>query len=326
MGRLVGALVPARGRYSVQGGQLRAGLELWARRAGAQLVVEDDESQPELAAVLFQQLVERGCEFVLGPYGSDSTRAVAEARRDAVVWNHGGAADDVQRLPGVISVPSPASRYLVALGSAIATLRPGAAVAVVTAPGCFARFARAGIERAAPSLGLTLAGAFSLRDPPAAVAAARPDAVFACGPPRREIELFGALREALPDALLGGVSPGLSAFPELLGADPKGFLAPVQWHPDVEMSPKLGPPSHEFVSAVAAAAYEEPDYIATQGYAAALIADHCLDLAPENPLSAAQRLRTTTMFGAFELDASGLQVGHRLAVIRWHQGKQELVT
>jgi ABC-type branched-subunit amino acid transport system substrate-binding protein len=251
---------------------------------------------------------------------------VAEARRDAVVWNHGGAADDVQRLPGVISVPSPASRYLVALGSAIASLRPGAAVAVVTAPGRFARFARAGIEREALSLGLTVAGTFSLRDPPAVLTAASPDAVFACGPPPREIELFRALRAALPDALLGGVSPGLAAFPELLGADPEGFLAPVQWHPDVAMSPELGPASHEFVADAAAAGCKEPDYLAAQAYAAALIADHCLDLAPENPVSAARRLRTTTLFGAFALDASGLQVGHRLAVIRWHRGKRELLT
>ena len=41
---------------------------------------------------------------MLGPYGSDSARAVAAARRGAVVWNHGAAADDVQRLPGVVSV------------------------------------------------------------------------------------------------------------------------------------------------------------------------------------------------------------------------------
>ena len=326
MGTLVGALVPARGRYSVQGGQLRTGLELWARRAGARLVLEDDESRPERATLLFRQLIERGCDFVLGPYGSDSTRAVAGACGDAVVWNHGGAADDVQRLPGVVSVPSPASRYLVALGRAVATLRPGAAVALVTAPGRFARFAGAGIEWEAPSLGVTLAGAFSLHDPPAAVAAVNPDAVFACGPPRREIELFGALRAVLPDALLGGVSPGLSAFPELLGADPEGFLAPVQWHRDVEVSPELGPPSHEFVAAAVAGGYEEPDYVATQAYAAALIADHCLNLAPEDPISAAGRLRTTTLFGAFAIDANGLQVGHRLAVIRWHRGKQELVT
>ena len=126
---------------------MRAGLELWASRAETRLMVEDDRSRPERAARLHAELVERGCHFVLGPYGSDSARAVAAARPGAVVWNHGAAADDVQRLPGVVSVPSPASRYLVALGRAVAALRPAATIALVTAAGRFARFAREGLER-----------------------------------------------------------------------------------------------------------------------------------------------------------------------------------
>ncbi len=163
----VGALVPATGRYAAQGAQLRAGLELWASRTGMRLVVEDDRSRPEQAARLHARLVERGCHFVLGPYGSDSARAVAAARPSAVVWNHGAAADDVQRLPGVVSVVSPASRYLVALGRAVAALRPAATIALVTATGRFARFARKGLERAGPALGLSILARFSFRDPPA---------------------------------------------------------------------------------------------------------------------------------------------------------------
>ena len=48
----VGAPVAASGRYRVQGMQMRAGLELWAQRAGARLLLEDDESTPERAASL----------------------------------------------------------------------------------------------------------------------------------------------------------------------------------------------------------------------------------------------------------------------------------
>ena len=78
--------MPATGRYAVQGAQVRAGLELWASRAGTRLVVEDDRSRPARAARLHAELVERGCQFVRGPYGSDSARAVAAARTGAVVW------------------------------------------------------------------------------------------------------------------------------------------------------------------------------------------------------------------------------------------------
>ena len=206
------------------------------------------------------ELLGRGCRFVLGPYGSDSALAVATASPGTVVWNHGGAADDVQRLPGVVSLPSPASRYLVALGRAVAALRPGAAIAVVAAGGPFARFAREALEREGPSLGLRLA-AFSLRDPPAAIAAARPDAVLACGPHGREVALFRALAGLLPGGLLGGVSPGLAAFPELLGGDPEGFIAPVQWHPELGTSPELGPSSPEILADAWAAGSGELDYV-----------------------------------------------------------------
>lgn len=82
---------------------MRAGLELWARRASVRLLLEDDASQPARAARLYGELLARGCRFVLAPYGGDSTRAVATAHPGGLVWNHGAAADDVQRLPGVVS-------------------------------------------------------------------------------------------------------------------------------------------------------------------------------------------------------------------------------
>lgn len=280
---------------------MRAGLELWARRVGVRVDVVDDESKPELAVRIHQELAARGCRFVLGPYGSDSTRKVAEARAGSVVWNHGAAADDVQRLPGVVSVTTPASRYLLALGRVVAELRPGAAAALITAPGRFARFAREGLEREAGSLGIEL-----IPDPGEA------EAVLLCGPLKWECKRLRPLIGSRK--VLGGVSPGLAAFPELLGVDPEGVLAPVQWHPGLGSAPELGPASVPL-----------KDYIAAQAYAAALIADLCLELNGLDPLAAARDLRTTTFFGAFQLDANGIQVGHRLSVVRWRSGRRELL-
>jgi len=318
--------VPAAGRYAVQGAQLRAGLELWASRARTQLVIEDDRSRPERAARLHAELLERGCHFVLGPYGSDSVRAVAAARPGAVVWNHGAAADDVQRLPGVVSVASPASRYLVTLARAVAALRPAATIALVTASGRFARFAREALERACPALGLRVLAHFSFGDPPAAIAAAGADAILACGPVGAEVVLFRALAHLAPSTLRGGVSPGLASFPALLRGDPEGLLAPVQRHPETRTSPELGESSAELVADARASEVDELDYVAAQAYAAALIADRCLELSRNDPLGAAQRLRTRTFFGAFELDpATGLQRGHRLSVVRWRGARQELL-
>ena len=293
--------MPLTGRYSAQGAQVGAGLELWAADTGAKLVLLDDASDPQRACRLHEQLVRSGCRLVLGPYGSDSTRAVAHAAQGGVVWNHGAAADDVQRLPGVVSVSAPASRYLVALARTLAQLHPAARVAVARAPGRFAAVAVEGLLQQAAALGIEL-----VEDVGDA------DAVLACGPVEWEIELFQRIKGRL---VLGGLSPGLAGFPELLGDDPEGFLAPVQWHPDLPIRPVLG-----------RASVPLPDYLAAQAYAAALIADHCLQLAPADPLRAAKQLQTTTFFGGFQLGRDGLQIGHQLAVIRWHDQRQELQT
>ena len=169
---------------------MRAGLELWAGRVGVRLEVVDDESKPERAVRIHEELAVRGCRFVLGPYGSDSNREVAEARAGSVVWNHGAAADDVQRLPGVVSVATPASRYLVALGRVVAELRPGVAAMLVTAPGRLACFAREELEREAGSLGIAL-----VSDP------AEAEAVLVCGPLQWECK-------RLPPADWFGEAPG----------------------------------------------------------------------------------------------------------------------
>ncbi|PWU18875.1 MAG: hypothetical protein C5B48_14255 [Candidatus Rokuibacteriota bacterium] len=290
------------GRYAVQGAQMRAGLELWARRAGIRVAVIDDKSRPERAARIHAKFAAaRTCRFVLGPYGSDSTRKVAEARAGSVVWNHGAAADDVQRLPGVVSVSTPASRYLVALGRVVAELRPGASAALITAPGRMARLAREGLEQEACSLRIAL-----VSDP------ADAEAVLFCGPLQWECECLRSLIGS--GKLLGGLSPGLAAFPKLLGADPEGMLAPVQWHPGPGPAPELGPASVPL-----------EDYVAAQTYATALIADRCLELNGPDPLAAAFDLRTRTFFGLFQLDSRGLQVGHRLSVVRWRSGRRELL-
>jgi len=99
----------------------------------------------------------------------------------------------------------------------------------------------------------------------------------------------------------------------------------VQWHPETRTSPELGPSSAELVADARASTLGELDYVAAQAYAAALIAGRCLELGPD-PLGVARRLRTTTFFGAFELDpATGLQRGHRLSVVRWARARQELL-
>jgi hypothetical protein len=81
----------------------------------------------------------------------------------------------------------------------------------------------------------------------------------------------------------------------------------------------------EHARSVGPASVELDDYVAAQAFAACLIAERCLELNSLEPLAAARGLRAMTFFGAFELDSSGLQVGHRLSVIQRRSGRQEIL-
>ena len=321
-----GAPVPFTGRYAMQGRQMAAGLRLWAHRSAASLVLEDDQSRPERAVSIFRELSDQQCDLVLGPYGSDSVRAVAAAAPEAPIWNHGAAADDVQWRANVVSLPTPASRYLVALGRLLAQLRPGAAVAVVAAGGRFADHAWRGFRAEAGAIGLEVVGRFTFSEAAAALHPDGVDAVLAVGPVAEEVTLFRQLAAHGSSWLLGGVSPGLAGFADALGGDPEGLLAPVQWHPSLGRSPALGPGSAQVLDDARLMGMPGLDYVAAQAYAAALVASHCQERHPGDPGRAARQLRTSTFFGDFELDPqTGAQRGHRLAVVRWRAGRPELL-
>jgi len=142
--------------------------------------------------------------------------------------------------------------------------------------------------------------------------------VLACGPLERELGLFRALRLRAPEALLGGVSPGLSAFPTRLGQDPEGMLAVAQWHPGLGANPRLGPSSAEVVGEARARGVEL-DYVGAQAYAAALIAARCLELAPDEYLYPASMLKTPLAAAALELVHRGeLHLDQLFEVTEWN--------
>lgn len=317
-----------------------AGLRLWAHRSGADLLLEDDRSDPQRAVEIFRSVavspvpglprsgLESGPEILLGPYGSDSMRAVARSRPATLIWNHGAAADDVQQLPNVASLPSPSSHYLATLARAVAQLRPGASVAVVTAPGRFADYAWSGLAAELGGTDLTIAGRFNFTSASSLRGGSGSgfDTILAIGPVEKEVALFRQLRATRPDLLLGGVSPGLADFPQALGADTEGFLAPVQWHADLGHSPRLGPSSPELLDDARSLGLGALDYVAAQAYAAALIAAECHSRNPGDPAKAARDLHTSTFFGDFALDRkTGEQSGHQMAVIQWRSRRQELI-
>src|SRR5439155_11219761 len=80
------------------------------------VALDDASSQSSARLNVARLLTEERVDLLLGPYGSGSTLAVAPlaAAHGKILWNHGGASDEITEAGSahVVSVLSPASHYL----------------------------------------------------------------------------------------------------------------------------------------------------------------------------------------------------------------------
>lgn len=221
----LGRLAAAGLRQVVQGARTIGGIRMGEERLAPELHVVDDGGTRAGVRGALEEVAE--ADLLVGPYGSDLVHEAARwaAEHERVLWNHGGSADEVERLPGVVSVPSPASRYLGAVLEALADSLPGARVLVATGRGLFGRSAALGARDAADRLGMTLVETVAPEEVPEAASDA--DVVLAAGTFADDVELVRRLR-ARP-AAVAAVAAGISLFGPTLGPGAEGILGPSQW-------------------------------------------------------------------------------------------------
>jgi branched-chain amino acid transport system substrate-binding protein len=139
-------------------------------------------------------------------------------------------------------------------------------------------------------------------------------------------------RTTFPErTVLALVAAGLAAFGDELGPLAEGIIGPSQWEPAAGDTPRLGPDSDSFVGAFEEAFGRPPEYPAAQAFATGLILTECRrrcsgSLDDAALLGAARALETTTFYGGFRLDPGMVrQVGHRIRLVRWHEGQKRIV-
>ena len=344
------------GRYALQGRQVLAGLRAWAAavnegaglrvhgagaRAPVRLVYYDDASSPARAAANAERLLDADeVAILIGPYASDLTRAVLPVahRRGRVLWNHGGASDDIHVEGGrAVGILTPVSRYFGGLIELARSLDSDAArVTLLHRQGSsFGRLAALGVGAAASDAMFvsdvvtysSLAG--DLPRVMASLQRQRPDVVIGAGSFDDEVVLARALLESgLRPKAVGLAAAAMQEFPQALGTYAEGFLGPSQWEPRLASVPDFGPGPDEATQGIRAQG-APPDYPAAQAYAACLIAQRCLEEAgadDESLWRAACALDCATFFGRFRIDrATGLQVGHEMVLVQWRRGRKLVV-
>ncbi len=322
---LLGACLSLTGRYSRFGLQAARALEVWRGLDGeAELIVEDDCSDPTRLTERLAGLARR-CDLLLGPYSTQLTRAAARVvpELDRLLWNHGGAGDDVEgACPGrLVSVLAPASRYAVPFVEHVADSPTRAPLWILQGKGTFGRQVAGGAEAAGRRFGLEtvrLAPKTSFRDDE------RPAVwdLFSVGAFEDDVAVVAkTLTSSRPPREVCSVAAGVREFAHAV-THPEGIYGIAQWFQGSGGIAELGPPEDMFIERYTRLAGAMPDYPAVQALAGAVIAAHCAraagDLNVEALWQAAVGLDTTTVFGPFRIDSqTGIQVAHQTTLVRW---------
>jgi len=278
-------------------------------------VVDDDGSDPERLAAAIRGLAAR-CDLLLGPYSTRLMRSAAQtlAGGEELIWNHGGAGDDVcVMLPRrIVSVLTPAGRYAEPFVRALAGDPARVPLWVAAGAGSFGRQVAAGAETRARSVGLEVVRS-------AVLPASGEWDLLSCGAFEDDVATVRrALASRTPPRRVCSVAAGVRDFGEAVGT-PDRVFGIAQWFPGESAGVDLGPDEAPFVAALGGTA---PDYPAVQAAAAAVVAAHCArragDTSPRALWSAAADLDTSTLFGRFRIDAAtGVQLAHDTVLVRW---------
>jgi Periplasmic binding protein len=326
----MGACLSLSGRFARFGRQAAFGLETWrSMTGGVDLFIDDDRSDPGALTAALPGVAAR-CDLLLGPYSTALTRAAAAvaAEISGLVWNHGGAGDDVQagHSGHVVSVLTPASQYAAPFVRHLAGELEAAPLCIVTGRGSFGHQVAAGAAAAAHALGIEI---FCLA-PGHELPADRTSAwdLLSAGVFEDDVATIrNALQLPKPPRAMCSVAAGVMDFSGAV-PDPAGIFGVGQWAPRMGIGAQIGPAETEFLTTYAARTGTRPDYPAVQAAAAAVLAAHCAQLAggttTENLWAAATSLDTTTLFGRFRIDGDGTQRGHEAVLVRWQQ--RRLVT
>ena len=339
----------------MMGMQALKGIRLWISRLQAEgrlyvghqmrsvlLIARDDCSRTSLARNNTQTLInEDNADVLLGPYSSHLTKAacdISEAHQK-LLWNHGGASDEIFRAEPnwIVSTISPASRYLQKLPEWIALHHSGVDqyLLLSSSKGTFASKVAAGVREAIHLLTrpVRLHSAELPKEPKELIALlddTSPQVLVLAGRFEQEISLLRT-RPAWPKSIryVACVAAGVRQFNNVLGYLSEGVIGPSQWEPGIRHAPAaVGPSSDQFVREFAESFGETPDYTAAGAFAAGLIAEVCIrqagSIEDARVREVAHDLDIQTFHGRFQIDPSGRQIGHEVALVRW-SGNRKIV-
>jgi branched-chain amino acid transport system substrate-binding protein len=356
----VGASASKSGTYAALGQNQLRGYELCVKDTNDKggvlgrklvLVVEDDQSQPATAVRIYERLItQEKVDLVLGPYGSPMTAPVADVTkkyRMPMVAPTLGTTSVVKEGGGYIfQVYSPSEVYLEGFIELVA--RHGLkTLALVHEDTLFPQAAARGASELARKRGLQVVfaeaypkGTTDFSAILTRVRASTPDALGAATFFEDAVAITRQLKELNlnPKMYAATVGAGQPDFYRRLERTAEFVYGPSQWEPEFVTIRAGGlipiarqyPGAREFVEAHHRV-YPGADlsYQTAAGYAGCLVLTEAVkragSLDREKVRDAILKLDFNTVFGAFRVDAEGLQIAHKMVTIQWQDGKRVIV-
>ncbi len=331
------------------------GVKLEGKRVPLKYIKYDCESKKEAVTSLLERCIRVDkVHFTLAPYTSGLTLAgapVAE-KYDMIYLDHGGASNSIfkQGFKYIVQTIGPATSYHRGTLNLMKKTDPNAKrVALVYEDDEFARDVMAGAEAHAKKLGFEIVfqrtypkGVTDLTPLLSAMAAAKPDFVIGGGH-FQDGQLFVrqlADLDISPKALSLIASVTIPAFYEALGINAEGVMGPSHWEYGVTFSPEaakkagmewIGPTQDEFVALFKKAVGKDltPEYHAAEAGASVLALVKGIEKA--NSLDSAKvrkalgAITFMSFYGGWEIDETGLQIGHDMVDVQWQSGKRVIV-
>jgi len=357
----IGFPISITGKYSLQGQESLNGIKLWQsevnsdsgifvdkfnKKLPVELIYFDDESSEEKCAEVTIKLINKeNVDLLLGPYSSGLTLAIAPIakRLNRIVWNYGGATDEItdKGYTNFINAITPCSFYFQGIIKLFAKRlnKENKKIAIIFATN--SGFSTT-VMQGAKEFGLKnnfavnkfgyKSGKTDFSDLIETVYETEPDLILGVGRMQDDINIAKQVIKSkdIPTGNVALVAASIDYFKEIFGRDADGFLSTSQWEKDIEIEPDFGPTPLEFHNNYLNSYNKEPNYLAAQAYNIGLIVESCIKKSrnlDENSLyKIARNLDIKTFYGRFKIEKNtGIQIGHKMQIIQWEDGKRELL-
>ncbi len=348
----LGAAVSETGKYSREGKDTRQGYGLWldwvnneyggvqidGERYRVELIMYDDEGDPDTAARLVEKLIsEDQVDFLLGPYSSSltqSTSAIAEKYGKIMIEGNGAAEPLFERgFRNLFAVLTPAGNYT---RSALQLLAEQGAKSVVIAyeDTAFPTSVAEGAQRWAAEYGLEVLGVETYPVNVADVSGImskfkelEPD-IFVGGGHFNDAVLFIRSAKELdfnPKAMVITVGPSNPTLIEEVGADAEYVIGPTQWEASMSYADDYLGTAAEYAARYQDMWGEPPTYQAAESTATALALHLAIEQAgsldTDAVRTALRNLDVVTFYGPISFDEKGRNAAKPMGAIQIQNGE-----